>query len=177
MDPYVQIAQSAIVSYVQTGRADISEHLRNSIPDRRAGVFVSIHSANGELRGCIGTILPSRETMVEEIAQNAQWACSRDRRFRPVIADELDDLNIKVDVLSEPEPIDSSDQLDPDKYGLIVSTCDGRRGLLLPSLDGVDTIETQIDICRKKGNIRPNEPVSLQRFTVDRHYSSSTTIS
>jgi len=169
MDAFVQLARSAIVSFVQTGRAEISDTLINRIPQKRAGVFVSIHSAGGELRGCIGTILPSCETMADEIIQNAQWACARDHRFRPVGKNELEGLNIKVDVLSEPEPIDSPDQLDPYKYGVIVSTSDGRRGLLLPSLDGIDTVEAQIEICRKKGGIRPNEPVTLQRFTVERH--------
>jgi len=169
MDPLVQLARSAIASFVQTGSAEISDALRNSIPDKRAGVFVSIHSSAGQLRGCIGTISPTCETMADEIIQNAQWACSRDHRFRPVAKNELDGLNVKVDVLSEPEPVDSSDQLDPYKYGVIVSTPDGRRGLLLPSLDGIDTVEAQIEICRKKGGIRSNEPVALQRFTVERH--------
>jgi len=169
MDSLVQLAHSTIVSFVQTGRAEISDELKNSIPNKRAGVFVSIHSAAGQLRGCIGTILPSRETMADEIIQNAQWACSRDHRFRPVAKNELDGLNIKVDVLSEPEPIESTDQLNPDKYGVIVSTADGRRGLLLPALDGIETAEAQIEICRKKGGIRPDEPITLQRFTVERH--------
>jgi len=169
MDSFVQLARSAIVSFVQTGRADIPEALRNAIPEKKAGVFVSIHSARGDLRGCIGTISPSCETLADEIIQNAQWACSRDHRFRPVSASELEGLNIKVDVLSESEPVDSSDQLDPHKYGVIVSTSDGRRGLLLPSLDGIDTVEAQIEICRKKGGIRSNEPVTLRRFTVERH--------
>ena len=169
MDPLVQLARKAIKSFVIQGRESVPDSIIDGVPHKRAGVFVSIHNASGELRGCIGTILPSRASMAEEIILNAVRACSRDSRFRPVQADELDALKIKVDVLSEPESIDSPDDLDPHKYGVIVSTSDGRRGLLLPSLEGVDAVDTQIEICRRKGGIRPNEPVTLQRFTVERH--------
>ena len=169
MDPLVQLARAAIESFVMTGRKVAPESLTSGIPVIRAGVFVSLHKASGELRGCIGTITPTLSSLAEEIIQNARWACSRDHRFRPVRPDELDALDVKVDVLSEPEPIDSPDQLDPHKYGVIVSTPDGRRGLLLPSLEGVDSVEDQIEICRKKGGIGRNEPVTLQRFTVERH--------
>jgi AMMECR1 domain-containing protein len=107
--------------------------------------------------------------MADEIVQNARWACSRDNRFSPVEARELGSLSIKVDVLGEPEPIGSIDELDPIKYGAIVSAKDGRRGLLLPDLEGVESAEDQIEICRRKGGISPKEPISLQRFTVERH--------
>jgi len=169
MDPLVELARHAIESFVKTGREDVPDSLLDCIPDKQAGVFVSIHKTSGELRGCIGTITPVCDSLAEEITQNARWACSQDHRFRPVKAHELDGLDIKVDVLSEPEPIDSPDQLDPQKYGVIVSTSDGRKGLLLPSLEGIDSVGEQIEICRKKGGIRPNEQVMLQRFTVERH--------
>ena len=169
MDPLVQLARNTIESFVRNGRESAPDSLIDAIPTGRAGVFVSIHSGRGELRGCIGTILPTCKSLADEIIQNAISACSRDHRFSPVQADELDTLKIKVDVLSEPEPIDSIDELDPDKYGVIVSAPNGRRGLLLPSLDGVSTVAEQIEICRRKGGIRHDEPVTLQRFTVERH--------
>ena len=169
MDPLVQLARCAIESFVRTGCQDVPDALFGAVPVKRAGVFVSIHTASGELRGCVATIMPSRESMAEEIIQNAKWACSEDSRFSPIRASELDGLTVKVDVLSDPEPINSPDQLDPRKYGAIVSASGGRRGLLLPALDGIDTVEDQIAICRRKGGIRPNEPVALQRFTVERH--------
>ena len=173
MNPFVKLARHAINSFVQSGGEEIPDSLREGIPDRKAGVFVSIHNKSGELRGCIGTILPTCKSMAEEIIQNAIWACSRDGRFEPIGKGELDALVIKVDVLSEPEPIDSPDELDPHKYGVIVSASRGRKGLLLPALDGVDTVEEQIEICRRKGGIRFNEPATLQRFTVERYDASS----
>ena len=133
----------------------------------RAGVFVSIHK-DGKLRGCIGTFLPTRTCIAEEIIQNAVSAATRDPRFDPVTADELEWLEINVDVLSAPERIRGPEELDVKKYGVIVSS-GSRRGLLLPDLDGVDTVEEQVDIARKKGGIRENEPVTLERFEVVRH--------
>ncbi|MDR2561720.1 MAG: AmmeMemoRadiSam system protein A [Holophagales bacterium] len=169
MDPIVQLAEKAIEHFVLGAKDNIPDSFRDAIPQKKAGVFVSIHLASGDLRGCIGTISPTCKSMADEIIQNARWACSRDNRFSPIAASELGDLKIKVDVLSEPEPIDSIDELDAKKFGVIVSAKDGRRGLLLPDLEGVESIEEQIDICRRKGGIGRNEPVSLQRFTVERH--------
>jgi AmmeMemoRadiSam system protein A len=169
MDPIVQLATAAIESFVLTGRGDVPDSIRGAVPKKRAGAFVSIHSKYGDLRGCIGTITPTCKTLADEIIQNARWACSEDHRFDPVRKHELGSLSIKVDVLSEPESINSPDQLDPDEYGVIVSASNKRRGVLLPSLDGIDTAEEQIAICRRKGGIRPSEPVTLQRFTVERH--------
>jgi AmmeMemoRadiSam system protein A len=167
MDPLVQLARSAIESLVLGGK--IPQSHVDAVPPEKAGVFVSIHNARGVLRGCIGTIMPVCNTMAEEIIRNARSVCSQDFRFMPVQPDEVADLTVKVDVLSIPEPVENKSQLDSDKYGLIVSTADGRRALLLPALEGVETVVDQIDICRKKGNIRPNEPITMQRFTVERH--------
>ena len=74
-----------------------------------------------------------------------------------------------MDVLGELEPIDSPDELDVKRYGVIVSR-GMKRGLLLPNLDGVDTVEDQIRIARQKGGIRESEPYRLERFEVVRHY-------
>ena len=132
-----------------------------------AGAFVSLH-VNGQLRGCIGTTGPTTESVAREIVQNAVSACSRDPRFPPVTVSELDSLEYSVDVLGQPEPMVSPDQLEVKKYGVIVS-CDGRRGLLLPDLEGVDTVEQQIDIARQKGCISFREKYTLERFEVVRH--------
>ena len=135
---------------------------------RRAGAFVSLHR-NGKLRGCIGTIQATRKNVAEEILQNAVSACSRDPRFAPVTQEELRSLEISVDVLGELEPIDSPDALDVKRYGVVVSH-GFKRGLLLPNLEGVDTVEEQIAIARQKGGIRETEPYRLERFEVVRHY-------
>jgi AmmeMemoRadiSam system protein A len=169
MDPFVALARAAIESFVATGECRVPGHLAETIPPARSGAFVSIHGAGGDLRGCIGTIEPSCASLAEEIVQNARWACSRDHRFAPVGEGELPGLEIKVDVLSVPEDVESADDLDPGRYGAIVSASGGRRGLLLPALEGVATAEQQIRICRQKGGIGPNEPVALRRFTVERH--------
>ena len=168
-DPYVRLARASIAAWV-TRRARISlpENLPEEMTSRRAGAFVSIHK-NGQLRGCIGTISATRESVAEEIAANAVSACSRDPRFRPVTVDELRYLDISVDVLGEPEPVASPAELDVKRYGVIVS-CGTRRGLLLPDLEGVDTVEEQIRIARQKGGIGEHEPFCLQRFEVVRHH-------
>jgi AmmeMemoRadiSam system protein A len=133
----------------------------------KAGVFVSIHKGE-DLRGCIGTIGPTEENIAKEIVQNAVSAATKDPRFPPVSPDELNELNYKVDVLTEPEPIQSPDQLDPKKYGVIVEA-GWRRGLLLPDLEGVDSVDYQIEICRAKAGIGQKEPVKLYRFEVKRY--------
>ena len=134
----------------------------------RSGAFVSLKK-DGHLRGCIGTIVPTCDSLAEEICANAISAGCRDPRFNPVEAAELDELVYDVDVLSEPEDIAGPEELDPKRYGVIVS-CGGRRGLLLPDLDGVDTVEEQVRIAAQKGGIDPTEPdVTYQRFTVTRH--------
>ena len=167
-DPWVQLAWQTVEAYVTTRRMpDMPQGLPRELTDTRAGAFVSIH-AKGRLRGCIGTIAPTRKCLAEEIMHNAVSAAVHDPRFDPIRPDELRWLEISVDVLGEPEDIASEDALDVRRYGVIVSR-DHRRGLLLPDLDGVDTVEQQIAIARKKAGIRAGEKVQLQRFEVIRH--------
>ncbi len=168
-DPYVKLARASAEAWVRSRRRiEVPEGLPEEMLSRRAGAFVSIHK-NGQLRGCIGTIMAAERNIAEEIISNAISASTRDPRFSPITADELGSLEINVDVLGEPEAIDSPSQLDVKRYGVIVS-CGGRRGLLLPDLDGVETVEDQIRIARQKGAIGEREKYSLQRFEVVRHY-------
>ena len=168
-DPWVRLARLTVETYVRTGKRP--EHLPEGLPDimtgQAAGTFVSLH-ASGQLRGCIGTTGPTAASVAWEIVQNAVSACSRDPRFPPVQADELDSLEYSVDVLGEPEAVGSPSQLDVKQYGVIVS-CGRRRGLLLPDLEGVDTVEQQVEIARRKGGISAREPYTLERFQVVRH--------
>ena len=147
--------------------AEVPDGLPEELTRSRAGAFVSIHR-QGRLRGCIGTIAPTRDSLAEEIIHNAVSAASRDPRFDPIRPDELPWLEINVDVLGEPEDIASEAELDVKRYGVIVRR-GHRRGLLLPDLDGVDTVGQQVDIARRKAGIAPNERVELQRFEVVRH--------
>jgi AmmeMemoRadiSam system protein A len=133
----------------------------------KAGVFVCLKK-NGELRGCIGTFSPCTGSIVQETIANAVSAASRDPRFSPVGPDELDDLSYSVDVLSTPERVRDADELDPKKYGIILQS-GHRRGLLLPDLEGVDTVADQIRITRIKAGIPPAEAVEIYRFTVTRY--------
>ena len=120
------------------------------------------------MRGCIGTFLPIQDCVAKEIIENAISASTRDPRFSAIKEDELKDLEIHVDVLTMPEKIVSKDELDPKKYGVIVSN-GFRRGLLLPDLEGVDTVDEQIQIAKQKGDIDFSEEISLERFEVVRH--------
>lgn len=168
-DAWVRLARLSLETYVRIGSR--LEHLPDGLPDeltrRAAGAFVSLH-IGGQLRGCIGTIEATQTNVAQEIVQNAVSAGTRDPRFPPVHPEELDELEYSVDVLGEPEPVDSLEQLDPKRYGVIVS-CGTRRGLLLPDLDGVDTVVQQVDIARQKGGIRADEPYKIERFEVVRH--------
>ena len=168
-DAFVRLARASVESWVlRHEQIPVPDGLPDELTSRRAGAFVSLHK-HGHLRGCIGTIMATATSVAEEIIENAVSACSRDPRFPPVSPDELSSLEITVDVLGELEPISSPEQLDVRRYGVIV-TSGRRRGLLLPNLDGVDTVEDQLRIARQKGGIRADEPYSLERFEVVRHY-------
>ena len=168
-DKYVKLARKAIEYYVTDHRhLKVTDDIDKELLSRRAGAFVSIHK-HDRLRGCIGTIEAAKDNLASEIIENAISACSRDPRFDPVTIDELKFLDINVDVLGETKNIDSKEDLDVKKYGVIV-TCGNRRGLLLPDLDGVDTVDQQIEIALKKAGIKPYENYSLSRFEVVRHY-------
>ncbi len=168
-DAYVRLARRTIEEYIRTGKIiRVPEGLLQEMYSRRAGVFVSLKKA-GNLRGCIGTVQGACPSIAEEIIHNAVSASTRDPRFPPVREEELDQLSISVDVLGETEKIYSPKELDVRRYGVIV-TRGYRRGLLLPNLEGVDTVEEQISIARQKAGIGWDEPVELERFEVIRHF-------
>ena len=172
-DAYVRLARKSLESYIRERRVipipedGDADSLPQEMKKEKAGVFVSIHE-HGKLRGCIGTIRPVTGCIASEIIRNAISASTEDPRFEPITEDELDWLEIHVDVLGKAEPIESPDELDVKRYGVIVSR-GMKRGLLLPDLDGVDTVEQQIDIARQKAGIGPKEAVKLERFEVVRH--------
>lgn len=167
-DTYVHLARHSLEAYVATGkRAGLPDGLPEEILRKKAGVFVSLKK-HGSLRGCIGTIEPVTESIAREILRNAVSAGMEDPRFPPVTEDELEELVYSVDVLSPAEPIASMDGLDVKRYGVIV-TSGRKRGLLLPNLEGIDTVEQQVAIARKKAGIYDNETISLERFEVVRH--------
>jgi AmmeMemoRadiSam system protein A len=170
--PLVELARRSIEAYVCEGKripvpAELSPEMQ-----QEAGAFVSLHRY-GELRGCIGTIQPARSTVAEEVIENAIAAATCDPRFPPLTRSELAGLDVKVDVLDKPEPVESLADLDPRRYGLIVQSKrePWRRGLLLPDLEGIDSVEKQVYWTRyhKAGISDPNEPVQMYRFEVHRY--------
>ncbi|MEQ8201993.1 MAG: AmmeMemoRadiSam system protein A [Syntrophomonadaceae bacterium] len=164
--PPVRWARQTLESYLLGGpAADLPQDM-DKLAQRRAGVFVSLKK-NGQLRGCIGTFQPVYENIAEEIKHNAIAAGLRDPRFSPVTAQELPGLVYSVDILTPPEPARRED-LDPRRYGIIVR-CGSRSGLLLPDLEGVDTVEQQLNIALQKAGISPGEKYSIQRFEVERY--------
>ena len=168
-DAYVKLARASAEYYVRNHKVmEIPDGLPEELLNTRSGAFVSVHK-HDRLRGCIGTFLPARKNLAEEIIQNAVSAVSDDPRFDPVEEEELKWLDINVDVLSTPEQIESKDDLDVKKYGVIVQS-GHKRGLLLPDLNGVDTVDEQLAIAMRKGNIAPGSRVDLYRFEVVRHY-------
>ena len=167
-DPYVSLARLSLETYVRTKRpAKLPDQLPDEMKNRKAGVFVSLKKS-GTLRGCIGTISPATASIGEEIMQNAVWSGTQDTRFPPVRPEELEDLTYSVDVLFPPARIGGLQDLDPLRYGVIVSKA-GRRGLLLPRLEGVDTAEQQVQIAMRKAGIGALEGCRLERFEVVRH--------
>jgi AmmeMemoRadiSam system protein A len=167
MHPIVALAKDTVERYVKDGKKQSPPKALTPELKERAGVFVSIHKL-GALRGCIGTFEPQQPNVAGEIITNAISSATQDPRFDAVTPDELKDLDYSVDVLTSPEPVADKSQLDPKRYGVIVEA-GWRRGLLLPDLEGVDSADEQIDICRQKGGIGPDEPVQLYRFEVKRY--------
>lgn len=166
--PYVALARKALEMYVADSTViGLPDVLPEEMRKKRAGVFVSIKKS-GQLRGCIGTIMPVRRNIAEEIIYNAISAGTGDPRFNRVDESELDSLTYSVDVLGESEAIDSIDELDEKRYGVIVRA--GRRsGLLLPDIEGVETPQMQVSIALRKAGIAPSEKYSMERFEVIRH--------
>lgn len=168
MHAFPALAKKAVEAYC-SGRSIINPP--DPLPaemQRRAGVFVSLKK-RGELRGCIGTFSPTTESLAAEIIRNALAAANEDPRFAPVTLGELNQIDYSVDVLSDPVKIQSLDELDPKKYGVIV-TKGSRRGLLLPDLEGVDTVDYQLHVTKMKAGIDPaDQNVEIYKFTVDRY--------
>ncbi|MCF6243085.1 MAG: AmmeMemoRadiSam system protein A [Bacteroidales bacterium] len=169
---FAQHAFNVVSTYVKT--KDISALKKQEPPKEfqiKRACFVTLHNLDGSLRGCIGTLEPQFKNLWLEIISNGVAACSRDSRFPPVLPDELENIEISVDVLSEPEKVKDFDILNPKKYGIIVT--DGlRRGVLLPDIDGIDTLEQQIDIAKRKAGLsfKNNDELEFYSFTATRYH-------
>jgi AmmeMemoRadiSam system protein A/AmmeMemoRadiSam system protein B len=162
------LARNTVETFVTTGEVPEPPHQPTGILAARAPCFVSLKTLSGELRGCIGTIEPAKDTLAEELIANAVSAAIHDPRFPPVTADELSNLRYSVDVLLTPEETTLED-LDPQIYGVIVEDESRElRGLLLPDIPGVDDASQQVEIATRKAGISRGAPVRLSRFRVER---------
>jgi AmmeMemoRadiSam system protein A len=164
--PVVDLAKNTVENFIRHGNIIRPENLPDDMKER-AGVFVSIKK-QGNLRGCIGTFEPTQDNIAEEIIYNAINSATQDPRFSRINVSELDELEYSVDILTPPKPVTDTGKLDPKKHGIIVQS-GWQRGLLLPDLEGVDTLEQQIEICRMKAGIPPDVPVELFSFEVRRY--------
>lgn len=167
MHPLVKLAKNSVEEYTRTGRkitppVDLAPEMIE-----KAGVFVSLKK-HGELRGCIGTFHSTTENVAFEIIRNAVSAATEDPRFAPVAEEELDEIDYSVDLLSRPEKVAGKEKLDPKKYGVIVKSGE-RKGLLLPDLEGVDTVNDQVNIAAMKAGISMGEEIEFYRFEVKRY--------
>lgn len=176
MNEYTNLAKKTIFEYVRTGKKiEVPKNISSKLLNNKAGIFVSIHKKvkgqeKEKLRGCIGTFLPTKKNIAEEIIDNAISACSYDYRFKPISKDELDNLDISVDVLSMPEKINNLNELNPKKFGILIKAKnDSRSGLLLPDLKGIETINSQINITLQKAAISSDEKYEIYKFLVKRY--------
>lgn len=167
MHPLVELAKKSVEAYIREGRIIEPPEALSPEMNEKAGVFVCIKKI-GQLRGCIGTFSPSYACVAIETIKNAISAATKDTRFHPVREDELEGLEYCVDILSPPEKVTDLKELDPKKYGIIL-VCGNRKGLLLPDLEGVDTVGEQIRITRLKACILPEEETEIYRFKAKRY--------
>lgn len=171
MNPYTALAKLAVNTYIKEGKTiSVPTDLPKEFLERKSGVFVTIEKEK-ELRGCIGTYLPTRQNVAEEIIHNAISAATEDYRFSPIEKEELPFLSYTVYLLNPPEQIKDTKELNPKKFGIIVIATSSRKtGLLLPDLEGVDTTEKQIAIACQKADIDlKTEKITLYKFTVEKH--------
>jgi uncharacterized protein len=171
--PYAGLALDAIVAVASNKDVELikSRKVSDEFKEQLA-CFVSIHLIDGSLRGCIGTIEPREKNLHFEIISNAVSAATRDTRFSPIRSSELKNLEVSVDILSKPYLIEDINQLDPKKFGVIVSDGSFSRGVLLPDIEGIETVEKQLNIAKRKAGLsdyKVNE-LKIYAFTSTRYH-------
>lgn len=169
MNPYVSLAKETVENYIRNGKVITPvKDLPEEFFQRKAGVFVTIMEGK-ELRGCIGTYLPTQDNIAQEIIQNAVAAATEDYRFSPIDETDLNSLSYSVYILGEPVAVKDKSELNPRKFGIIIKSA-GKSGLLLPDLEGIDTVEQQISIACQKGDINPEEErITIYKFTAEKY--------
>jgi MEMO1 family protein len=169
MNKFAKLAKDSVIGYIRDAKIANENDYMDDDFQGRSGVFVSIYNGN-KLRGCVGTILPTKDNLAKEIIINSIEAATNDYRFKEVTEPELDDLIFEVNLLGKPKKIKTKEELDVAKYGVIVCAKDGRTGLLLPDLDGVDSVDFQLEIACNKASIDPkNDDYEIYKFKVERY--------
>lgn len=165
---FIRLACQAIETYLITGQTIAPPRPLPPELEDQGAVFVSLHLADGRLRGCRGTIAPTQPNLAEAIIHTAIASATDDPRFPPMTAAELPGLQVKVDVLSPMEPVTDLSQLDEKTYGVLIQS-GYNRALLLPDIPAVDSVARQLELVRRKAGLSPAEPAELYRFTVTRY--------
>ncbi|QPJ62901.1 MAG: AmmeMemoRadiSam system protein A [Candidatus Nitronauta litoralis] len=165
--PLVQLARNAIQHHLDSGKKLVPPENIQSSFSKPTGAFVTLYQ-DGSLRGCIGSLKPQTQSLAEEVVRNAILAATKDPRYDPVSHSEIDGLTIRIEVVTPPEPVDDISNLDPKVDGLIVRS-GKKQGVLLPGIEGIETVDQQEKICRSKGGIKNNENVAYSRFRVEQH--------
>lgn len=172
MQALIALAKKTVETYIESGKIIKAEdNLIKEFSEKKAGVFITIEK-NKDLRGCIGTYLPTQDNIIEEVIQNAISASTEDYRFGSIQKQELPFLSYTVSILEKPELIKDRKELNPKEYGIIIKTLDYplKSALLLPDLEGVDTIEQQVSITCRKGEINPSkEKIIIYKFKVKKY--------
>ncbi|MFA5128629.1 MAG: AmmeMemoRadiSam system protein A [Patescibacteria group bacterium] len=174
MNAHVKLAKDTIEAYLKTGKIPpLPDNLPKNFLTSRAGVFVSIYNGD-DLRGCIGTYLPTEQSLAEEIIQNSLSAATSDYRFKPITEKELPDFSYSVYILSEPRKIKNLKELNPKKYGILIKSETGKSGLLLPDLEGINTVEEQLSaVCSKCGVDLSKEKITIFKFSATKYDSNN----
>ena len=159
--PLFKIARDAICAHLRSEKYEVPQ-IPGAWPAHH-GLFVTLWTADGKLRGCIDHTQKAQQPLAEEVAQYAVLASTRDPRFDTLSLEELDDLRLELSILTPSEAIEDRSTLDPKTYGVIVKA-GNKRGVLLPNVAGVDTVDYQIEIACQKAGISPHEQLELFRF-------------
>ncbi|MFP4620546.1 MAG: AmmeMemoRadiSam system protein A [Bacteroidales bacterium] len=169
---YAKIAFDAILLYMKTGKkifkdeSEIPTALKLKLP-----CFVSIYS-NGDLRGRKGSVEPKHNSLYNEIIENAVSSVEETNKTDPLKEEELDNITLTVDVLSNPKPVENKSFLKPGKHGIIIEDDGGKKAFVLPETDGIETVEQQMQAARKKAGIDekvPENELKLLNFTVTKY--------
>ena len=166
----LDIAKKTVENYVKQNKIPdfkiINENLKQT-----QGAFVTLHK-KGQLRGCIGQIIPSDQPLWQVIRDMAVSACSQDYRFSPITKNELDQIDYEISVLSKPARINNWQDIKLGEHGVII-TKNNQSGVFLPQVakeTGWNLEEFLSQLCAQKAglpaNSYKNDPdIELKVFT------------